>query len=74
MFLLGLYVLREIDALEGAKTVKWTAEKISEAIKIIGPLNIMEIIAKNSHSCKVDSVIIEGRHDNIFWIPVWFLI
>ena len=43
--------------------------KISEAIEIVGPSNVVQVITNNARSCKVIGAIIEGLYDHIFWKP-----
>jgi hypothetical protein len=65
----GPYFVREIDASEEEKNVEWIAGNFPEAIEIMGPSNMVQVITDNACSCKAVGVIIEVLYDHIFWTP-----
>jgi hypothetical protein len=65
----GPYFLRAIDASGEEKNVDWIAGKIAEAIELMGPSNVVQVITDNARSCKAAGAIIEGLYENVFWTP-----
>ena len=58
----GPYFLRAIDASGEEKNADWIVGKIAEAIELMGPSNVVQVITDNSRSCKAAGAIIEGLY------------
>ena len=65
----GSYFLRAIDASREEKNADWIAGKIVEAIELVGPSNVVQVITDNARSSKATRAIIEGLYENVFWTP-----
>jgi hypothetical protein len=66
----GSYFLREIDAPREGKNVEWIAGKNCEAIEIVGPSNVVQVVTDNARSCKSTGAIIEACMKMSFGHPV----
>ena len=70
---LGPYFLREIDALRD-ETAEFVADKILEEIKVMGPLNIMQVITDNGCLCKAIAAIIRERYEPFHGPFKWLIV
>jgi len=66
----GSYFLRAIDASGEEKNVDLIARKNAEAIELVGPSNVVQVIKDNARSCKAAGQLLRDCMKMSFGHPV----
>jgi hypothetical protein len=65
----GAMFLKVVDCNGVEKDATFISTILIDAIKSVGPQNVVQVITNNAQVCRVASLIVEGQYDHIFWTP-----
>ena len=51
------------------KDSQFIVDILIEAIELVGPENVVQVITDNATVCRAAGLIIEGKYQHIFWTP-----
>ena len=65
----GSMFLKAVDCEGQLKDSQFIADILIEAIELVGPENVVQVITDNATVCRAAGLIIEGKYQHIFWTP-----
>eukprot|EP00253_Pinus_taeda_P010583 PITA_10583 len=65
----GAMFLKAVDCEGQLKDFQFIVDILIEAIDLVGPENVVQVINDNAMVCRVADLIIEGKYQHIFWTP-----
>eukprot|EP01018_Ginkgo_biloba_P001379 Gb_31514 [translate_table: standard] len=65
----GSMFLNAMDCNGELKDATFIANILIDAIKSVGPSNVVQVITDNARVCKADGLLVEAMYENIFWTP-----
>ena len=65
----GAMFLKAVDCEESLKDSQFIADILIEAIEMVGPKNVVQVITDNAMVCRAAGLIIEGKYQHVFWTP-----
>ena len=65
----GAMFLKAVDCEGQMKDSQFIADILIEAIELVGPENVVQVITDNATVCRAAGLIVEGKYQHIFWTP-----
>eukprot|EP01018_Ginkgo_biloba_P012898 Gb_03610 [translate_table: standard] len=65
----GSMFMNVVDYNGELKDATFIANILIDAIKSVGPSNVVQVITDNARVCKAAGLLVEARYENIFWTP-----
>eukprot|EP00253_Pinus_taeda_P003127 PITA_03127 len=61
--------LKAVDCEGQMKDSQFIADILIEAVELVGPENVVQVITDNATVCRAAGLIVEGKYQHIFWTP-----
>jgi len=65
----GAMFLKAVDCEGQMKDSQFIANILIEAVELVGPENVVQVITDNATVCRAAGLIVEGKYQHIFWTP-----
>ena len=65
----GAMFLKAVDCEGQMKDSQFIANILIEAIELVGPENVVQVITDNATVFRAAGLIVEGKYQHIFWTP-----